>query len=261
MSDVRNDIVALLRADFRAEAGAGFPRLHRIPQTKVIQLLDYFDSLGLEDQSALLDALALRGSVMINPNPAASYPSAPAFEHYWKTVTSQGPFSGGYRYCDIKSLAAIPTTPEFGSYEGWIEKYQRPRVSERALRPREDLLPTMNCLVAAKAPALRKLVKATLQGCGFTAEVAKGAEHKYVNSSGATVRVDFGSRMGQLCYHVSAACADSRIVMLSFESLWSQPGGWDYLTEENAARSVHFLPELLEYLIQLPERINGRIKR
>jgi hypothetical protein len=46
--------------------------------------------------------------------------------------------------------------------------------------------------------------------------------------------------------------------MLSYESLWSQPGGWDYLSEENAARSIDFLPEVVEYLIQLPERITGR---
>ena len=46
--------------------------------------------------------------------------------------------------------------------------------------------------------------------------------------------------------------------MLSYESLWSQPGGWDYLSEENAARSIDILPELVEYLIQLPERITRR---
>jgi hypothetical protein len=260
MPDVSTDIVAFLRSDFGAEAAAGFPRLRRIPQTKVIQFIDYFDSLGPGDRSALLDALALRGSVMINPSPAAQYPPAPSFDRYWKAVTSPGPFTGGYRYCDIKSLAAIPKIPEFGSYEAWIEKCQRPGVSERALQPREDLLPNMDCLAPAKAPALRKLVRAALQGRGFAAEVTKGAAHKYVNSSGATVRVDFGSYMGQICYSVSAACAATRIVMLSYEILWSQPGGWDYLSEENAARSVDFLPEFVEYLIQLPERINARTK-
>ena len=260
MRDVPRDIVALLRADFATEVEAGSPRLRRIPQTKVIQFLDYFANLGPEDQSALLDALALRGSVVIRPSSAVNYPSAPAFDRYWQAVTSPGPFTGGYRYCDIKSLAAIPKIPEFGSYEAWIEKCQRPGVSERALQPREDLLPNMDCLAPAKAPALRKLVRAALQGRGFAAEVTKGAAHKYVNSSGATVRVDFGSYMGQICYSVSAACAATRIVMLSYEILWSQPGGWDYLSEENAARSVDFLPELLEYLIQLPERINARTK-
>jgi hypothetical protein len=258
VAEVRSDIVALLRADFGAEAAARFPRLRRVPQTLVVQFLDYFDSLGPEDQSALLDALALRGSVMIRPASAAGFPAAPAFDRYWQTVMSQGPFSGGYRYCDIKSLAAIPTIPEFGSYERWIEQCQRPWVSERAMQPREDLLPDMSFLKPARAPLLRKLVKATLQSRGFNPEITKGAEHMYLHSSGATVRVDFGSYMGQLRYSVSARCAETRIVMLSYESLWSQPGGWDYLSEENAARSVEFLPELVQYLIELPGRIHSQ---
>jgi hypothetical protein len=258
---VRNDIVAFLRADFDAEAEARFPRLCRSPQTKIIQFIDYFASLGRADQSDFLGALALRGSLLINPIPARLPPAAPAFDRYWKTVTSQGPLSGGYRYCDVKTLAAIPQIAEFGSYEGWIEKTQRPWVSERALEPREDLLPQMECLTPAPAPRLRKLVKATLQARGFTPEKTKGSEHQYVNSSGAVVRVDFGSYLGQLVYQVSAACGETRIVRLSYESLWSQPGGWDYLTEENAARSVDHLAELVEYLIQLPERIQDRTKR
>jgi hypothetical protein len=254
--EVPTDIVALLRADFGAEAAAMFPRLRRIPQTKVIQFLDYFDSLGLEEQSHLLDALALRGSVMINPTPAAVFPPAPAFDRYWQTVTSQGAFIGGFRYCNIKFLASVPKLAEFGSYERWIEQCQRPWVSERALQPRADLLPDLHHLKPAKAPQLRKLVRAAFQARGFSPEVRKGAEQKYVNSAGAAVCVDFGSYMGQLRYSVSAVCGENRIMMLSFESLWGQPGGWDYLSEENAARSVDFLPELVEYLIQLPERLN-----
>jgi hypothetical protein len=80
------------------------------------------------------------------------------------------------------------------------------RVSERALRPRADLLPDVTYLVPAKAAQPRKLVKATLLARGFTPEVTRGAEHTYVHSSGATVRVDFGPYMGQIRYSVSAAC-------------------------------------------------------
>jgi hypothetical protein len=249
-----------LRADFGVEAEAGFPRLRRSPQTKVIQFVDYFASLDPEGRSELLGALALRGSVLVNPNPALLPPTAPAFDRYWKTVTSQGAFSGGYRYCDVKSLAAIPRMAEFGSYERWIEKTQRPWVSQRALQPREDLLPTVECLTPAPGPALRKLVRTALRARGFTAEVAKGSEHRYVSASGAVIRVDFGSYLGQLVYKVSAVCGEARIVGLSYEALWSQPGGWDYLTDENAARSVDHLAESVEYMIRLPERIGRRTK-
>jgi hypothetical protein len=209
----------------------------------------------------LLDALALRGSVLFDRRPGASFPPAPAFDRYWSAVTSQGPFTGGYRYCDVKFLASIPSIPEFGGYEGWIENYQKPWASELALTPREDLLPDMTCLKPARAPLLRKLVSAALKGRGFTLETTRGAEQKYVGAAGDKVRVDFGSRVGQICYSVSAARSDIRIVMMSYESLWSQPGGWDYLTEENAARAASLLPELVEYLIGLTERAAGLTPR
>jgi hypothetical protein len=41
---------------------------------------------------------------------------------------------------------------------------------------------------------------------------------------------------------------------LSYELLWGQPGGWDYLTEENAARSIDLLPDLIDTLAHLLQR-------
>jgi hypothetical protein len=255
MTDDRGHIVDLLRADFEDEAKAGFPRLRRVPQTKVIQFLDYFDDLGPQHRASLLDDLARRASVVVNPGRGMRFPQAPAFDRYWNTLNGPGPYTGGYRYIDVKFLASVPRLREFGSHEGWIEKTQRPWVSERALQPREDLLPDLSHLRPAKASRLRRLVKATVQEMGFAAQKTRGAEHKYIHASGAIVRADFGSYVGQLRYSVSAACGECSVVMLSYETLWSQPGGWDYLTEENAERSVAFLPELVEYLMRLPERV------
>jgi hypothetical protein len=246
---------ALLRTELSAEADSGFPRLRRIPKTKVVQFLDYFADLNPGDRSELLDALAARAAVLIHPGPASGFPPAPAFDRYWNAVNSRGLFSGGYRYCDVKFLASVPRIKEFGGYGGWIENHQRPWVSERALQPREDLLPDLGLLTPAPGPELRKRVKEALQAGGLTAAVTKGAEHQYVHSSGAVVHVDFGSRMGQLCYWVRAAGDPASFRGLSYESLWGQPGGWDYLTQENAARSVAVLPELIDYLARLPERM------
>jgi hypothetical protein len=259
MGDIKPDISSLLRADFGEEADAGFPRLSRIPQTRVVQLLDYFAGLNPGEQSELLDSLASRGAVMLNLSRGDSFPPSSAFDRFWEAVTSQGPFTGGFRYCDVKFLASVPKMREFGSHERWVEEYQKPWVSELALTPRSDLLPDMGCLKAAKGRFLKKLVKAEFETGGFIPEVVKGAEHTFVSSAGDKVRVDYGSYMGQICYGVSAARGSVRIFRLSFESLWSIAGGWDYLTEENAARSVELLPKLVEYLIELTERV-GRLR-
>ncbi|HEY2295753.1 MAG TPA: hypothetical protein VGM86_34045 [Thermoanaerobaculia bacterium] len=57
--------------------------------------------------------------------------------------------------------------------------------------------------------------------------------------------------MGQVCYSVGDIRSHGT---LSYELLWGQPGGWDYLTEENAARSVNLLPELIDELARLLQR-------
>lgn len=255
MSGFQIDSIALLRAEFGAEAESGFPRLHRIPQTNIIQFLDYFVSLNPLEQSTLLDDLALRAAALLDPGSADHFPPTPAFDNYWSTINAPGSFCGGYRYCSIKFLASVPKIKEFGGYTGWVENYQRPWVSERALHPREDLLPHLSYLVPAPPAKLRKLIKAAFQTQGFTPEETKGTEHTYATPCGAIINMDFGSRMGQLCYDVRTASSVMR--SLSYELLWSQPGGWDYLSEENAARSVEFLPELVAYLMQLTERINN----
>jgi hypothetical protein len=42
---------------------------------------------------------------------------------------------------------------------------------------------------------------------------------------------------------------------LSYEMLWGMNTGWDYLTEENAARSIDLLDRLLIRFAVLVERI------
>ena len=63
MADLRTNIAALLLADFKAEAGAGFPTVRRIPSTDAVKFLDYFATLNSAEAAALLDALA-RGHTM-----------------------------------------------------------------------------------------------------------------------------------------------------------------------------------------------------
>ena len=252
---MESDIAALLRDDFEREMEAGFPLLGRSPQTKVIQFLDYFASISAKQQSALLEALAARGAVLFKLDAGSSFPSIPAFDLYWDTVTSPGPFTGGYRYCDVKFLESVPKVKEFGSYDAWIENYQKPWVSELALTPREDLLPRKENLKAAKGRFLGKLVKKELVKRGFEARTTRGAEHRYKGPAGDSIQIDFGSYSGQLCYGITSIRGNTKVYRLSYEYLWSQPGGWDYITEENASRCVNLLPTITEYLTTLTERI------
>ena len=57
MVDLRINIAALLLADFKAEAEAGFPTVRRIPSTDAVKFLDYSATLNSAKASALLDAV------------------------------------------------------------------------------------------------------------------------------------------------------------------------------------------------------------
>src|SRR5439155_7363187 len=110
-----------------------------------------------------------------------------------------------------------------------------------------DLLPDLRYLKAAKAPLLRKLVNATMTRV-FRPKKEKqaGGSCKYVFPYGegeCTVWVHFGSMPVQLIYHVSLKnpAPEVRICLLSYENFWGAGSAWDYLTEENAARSIDFL--------------------
>ena len=58
MADLSTNIAALLRADFMAEAEAGFPTVRRVPSTDAVKFLDHFATLKSAEAATLLDALA-----------------------------------------------------------------------------------------------------------------------------------------------------------------------------------------------------------
>ena len=55
---------------------------------------------------------------------------------------------------------------------------------------------------------------------------------------------------GQMHYGITAKIFDLNILAqrLTYEALWGTNTGWDYLTEENAPRSIDLLCELVTIL-------------
>lgn len=235
--------MTILRAHLQQEVDAGFALLTRIPQVKVIQFLDYVAQLDAAGRSALFDALALRAESYLTGRDRG-YPATEAFDRYWHAVTNPGPFFGGLRYVDTKMLHAVRTRPD-GGFDELVAM-----AAPQALEPRADLLPAIETMRPATAPLLKKLAGPGLVSRGFARDTTPGksggATHTYRRADGAIVRLDFGSRMGQICYGVSVPSDRLRVSGLTYELLWGQPGGWDYLTEENAARSIAVLPDVVE---------------
>jgi hypothetical protein len=104
--------------------------------------------------------------------------------------------------------------------------------------------------VPARAPELRKLVKSALLARGYTAVITQGRRARlrpslrHPRARGFRLAPGPATLLGRR--HPEPRGAEH-------ELLWGQPGGWDYLTEENAARSVDLLPELTDAVVRLLE--------
>ena len=265
MSGLKSAITAVLRTELAEEAGRGFPRLKRVPCTDIIWFLDWFAALDAGEQEALLDAMARWGAMGFLPKESGPQAVAelerqhPAFARFRAPRHRMG-YKGGTRYTEVKMLSMDPGMKESGHYH---EDYRK-NCSPLAFQPRVDLLPDLSHLKTAKAPLLRKLVNAALTKL-FVPEIQKrpGGEVHYIGSLGASmlkVSVGFGSMLSQLHYHVTVTNREYTIpcVGLSYEQLWDANLGWDYLTEENAGRSIDFFAEQVAYLVKLADRVNGR---
>jgi hypothetical protein len=268
VSDSRRHAVALLRTELAEEAASGFTRLRHIPQTDIIWFLDYFSNLTGAEREALLDALAesaaaafaLRRPAAIAQRQLEMLPVAPPLAQMLEARNRPGG-KGGTRYTDVKMLCGDPSLREPSYYHSsWREN-----LTALHFQPRPDLLPDLDHLKAAKAPLVRKLVNAALtQSLHLRKEKLPGGVSKCTGRYGEyeiTVRVDFGGMLSQLGYTVTLKDPGDQslvFVQLDYELLWGTGGRWDYLTEENAPRSIAFFAEQIAYLVNLAGRLNGR---
>jgi hypothetical protein len=265
MSDLQSRVVDLLRGELAAEATSGFPRLQRIPYTDIIWFLDYFAAIPGGEREDLLDGLAGWGAMAFFPMQYTAQDvqqlekQHPAWARF-RGGRNQPGYKGGYRYTDVKFLSMVPKIPELGGIEGWLKNF-----SGLALQPRQDLLPALDCLEPIKAAALRKLLSdgAFVKLFPEKKNLGGGNWHYTGSMEGSkiTVWIDFNSRLAQLVYGVSVMNVEHtiKVFRLSYERLWDANLGWDYLTEENAARSIDLLMELIIYLADLAGRVNRLI--
>ena len=264
MADLLSSIAALLRADFAVEADAGFPTVKRIPSTETVRFLDYFAALEPGGRGPLLDAMARLGAMQFCPSPlvyqeALDLNARIAAIEQLRTALQSGHFAYGLRYADVRMARAMLNDPET------MARMAQTR-STLDFEPRDDppkeLTPESDIrkIQPAKAPLLRKLMEKAFAQL-FSAQKSKlpGGETRYAGSIGATeltVSTIFSSRFAQLHWFVKLAMANPNLRAFHVEDFWGSRA-WDYLTEENAERSIDLLCERIVYLVKLKERIDA----
>ena len=264
MADLITNIAALLRADFMAEADAGFPTVRRVPSTDAVKFLDHFATLKSAEAATLLDAFALAHALQFFPPPAVYREGLELNENVsalvqFRNATRTGQFAYGLRYQDLRMARSALRDPE--SMRHMAETRSKLDFVPRDDPPTELMSePDRLKVQAAKAPLLRKLIdKAFAQLFAPRKTKQPGGTLQYAGSIGSTeltVSVIFSNMYGQLHWWVNMRMLNPNLKAVRVQDFWGTYG-WDYLTEENAPRSIDLLCERIVYLARLRERIDA----
>lgn len=256
MTDSRRILIEWLRTEFAAEQSADFARLKRIPDTRVVRFLDTFTRLSQSEQSEVVGILTDWSSYSL-----LGQPPPPTVVEAFSRWTHCPAVAEGVRYTGVTLLAGLAKTRQYGSLAGWLTAQG---VTGLAAQPPEPLATCLADLNPISIPTLRRLVQKA-----FAARFA--AESKDIGSeswryrgqfheTALSVEIRYSGRMGrpQLQYRVQVDNPNvrCRLVGVTFEQVLGVGfGWWDYLTVENAERSVTLLCDLVEYVARLPERL------
>jgi hypothetical protein len=266
MADLRTNISALLLADFKAEGEAGFPTVRRIPSTDAVKFLDYFAALNSAEAAALLDALA-RGHAMQFFPPSALHREGLELRELsesnsalvqFRDATRMGQFAYGLRYQDVRHVRTALRDPV-------TMRYMAETRSKLDFVPRDDppsqLMPEPDRLKVqtANAPLLRKLIDKAFAQLFAPLKTRQHGALNYTGSIGSTeltVSVIFSNMYGQLHWWVNMPMLNPNLKAARVQDFWGAYA-WNYLTEENAPRSIDLLCERIVYFANLRERIDA----
>jgi hypothetical protein len=140
-------MVRWLRDEFAEEQRAGFARLKRVPDTRVIGFLDDFAVLSPSDQSVLAAMLADWSSYKLSGDPippsvAEQFTRATCFRH----------LAEGLRYTGVNLLAGLAKDERNGGLAGWLQKTG---ITGLAAQPSENLV--RECLASVETGNCRRL--------------------------------------------------------------------------------------------------------
>ena len=165
------------------------------------------------------------------------------------------------RYTPVKLLADIAQESSVGGLKGWLSNFP-----EEQHQVNQCLLPSISELKPIKPRPLKKLVLAKFDAL-FSPQVRDFGDGIYqyvghINDADVSVTADFGRPLHptQLHYGVSVNSSTPSTIEVGGGFEWLMGAGvgmWDFLTEENADRSIDLLCELIQYMVQLPGRFEG----
>jgi hypothetical protein len=249
-------LINWLRAEFVSEQSTEFARLKRIPDTRVIRFLDTFTQLSQTEQSEVVDLLAEWSAYGF----LGQLPPPPVVEPFSRW-TQPLALAEGIRYTGVNLLAGLAKSRQYGSLKKWLTAQG---ITGLAAQPPEPLASCLEDLKPVRIPTLRRLVQQAFATCFAAESKDLGSEfwryHGQLDETTLRVEIRYSGRMSrpQLQYNVQVKNPNSgrHLSGVTFERVLGVGfGWWDYLTVENAERSVVLLCDLVKYAVQLLPRL------
>lgn len=242
-----NRLLGFFVHEIDAEEAAGFPRLSRVPDSRVAAQLAYYQSLDEKDRRAFRDCCAHwacwhYGFVVDAPQTGQFQHS---FFERWNPVR-RGDFSAAHR--SVPLLRAKVQQYKIDAQRGVASC-----VSEQEFK-------AASAVRSVKAPGLRKRVRAALNPLGYYKHDELGYYRCRGDSHEFQVHVDYGGRGAQLRYRVAMPEFPDvhPLSQFCFEgALGFGLGDWDYIVEENVDDAMTLFADVVRYCVTLPDRIRA----
>jgi hypothetical protein len=239
------------RSEIRAEVRSGFARLMRIPDSHVVGKLRYFSSLSERDRRAFLDCSAHWASVyygFVVKAPRRQFTDHPFFLKW-----SRGPMW-------LRPIGSVESVPLLRSM---VQQYKIDRHNRLRSHITKAQFKRASSIRSVKAPELRKRVRDALMPFGHHETDSLGNYWCKRGKQKFAVNVDFGSRNGQLRYSVLRPGFKSvhSSSQFGFElAMGFGFGHWNYIVEENVDDVFDLFAEVVQYSLNLPDRIRAATK-
>lgn len=252
-----------LGAEFTREAGGGFARLSRVPDTHVRHFLDYYQSLDPPDRAALAEASTTWGSHTFAGSTIDGHQvdsrdvrsimqSNRAWVAWMNEMTHR-------RDRDPHWYTSVPLLRDYRALATMRRKRGEPPPTSWDRMMEEYAL----SIHGAKVPLLRSLMR-TMFTERFHGRAIKGVGGDWTYEGALSdglvqLSVDWGSQSAQLRYGVTIFTRSGTLhLMRGFEgALGAGHGEWDFLTEKNAEDSIALLGDLIEDIADWPARLTA----
>jgi hypothetical protein len=238
-------------SEIQTELRSGFARLVRVPESNVVDRVRYYGLLSEADKRAFLDCCAHWASAYYGF--VIKMPKLSLTDHPFFSKWSRGP-SWNRDFDDVKSVPLLRAI---------VQQYKidlHNKVHSHVTKEQFDYASSIRSI---KAPELRKRVRIALKPFGHHETDTLGNYWCRTGRQKFCVNVDFGGRSAQLRYcvarpefkgvHPLSQFAFERAMGFGF-------GHWDYITEENVDAVFSLFAEVVQYSLDLSDRIRAATK-